>query len=79
MQNEERRFERIYIARSCWPLTRVGAYLCGSVWVLAGSVFLLNNLGLLPTGWADLFWPLLVIGIGLAYLGWARTQSEVIP
>ena len=69
LQNEERQLERVYRASCCGLQSRFGAFVWGSAWVLIGSVFLLSNMGLLPYGWSGIFWPLLIIGIGLAHLG----------
>ena len=55
----------------CWPTNTFGGYLWGSLLVLLGSVWLLNNLNLLPQPLFEVFWPLGLIGVGLAYVGWA--------
>lgn len=57
----------------CWcgPTTTIGASLFGSVLLFIGGVLLLDNLDLVPAQLVDSLWPIVIIVIGLAYLGWA--------
>ncbi len=55
---------------TCWclPSTSYGSYLWGIVLVVGGDVWLLNNLDLLSQRFLDAFWPLLLVGVGAAFL-----------
>lgn len=48
------------------------------VLIAVGTIFLMNNLGILRIGQILRFWPLLLIGIG-AYRLYARTQQPAVP
>jgi hypothetical protein len=55
----------------------------GSLFILAGGLFLLNNLGLLPVSLGGLFWPLMLVLVGLwvllrGSLGGTRLESESV-
>lgn len=54
---------------ACGPVSTFGTYLWGGLLVLFGGVWLFDNLNLLPAILLDVFWPLVLIGIGLLYLG----------
>jgi hypothetical protein len=44
-----------------------GALIGGAILIVVGGVFLLRNAGLIPLTW-DLWWPLILVGIGLAII-----------
>ncbi len=71
-ENTKMRVERDYYPL-CWcgPVSTFGAILFGTILLLVGGVLLLNNLNLVPGILVDNLWPLVLIGIGAAYLGWA--------
>jgi hypothetical protein len=63
-----------------------GNIIWGAILVLLGVLFLMDNLGLLPGSWSvwSLFWPLLLIGLGLrgvmsAFDRGARTEVFSTP
>lgn len=62
--------ERTHYVPACWcpPASTFGAYLWGILLILGGSVWLLNNLEVLPPAFVEAFWPLVLVGVGLAYL-----------
>ena len=47
---------------------RRGAVLAGLILIVIGALFLLSNLGLLGWWRWDVFWPLILIGVGVALL-----------
>lgn len=49
-------------------------YIIGIVFVLVGVVSLLENLGFLPVGFWEFFWPALLIVVGLSFL--CRVQCK---
>ncbi len=69
-ENTEMRVQREYYP-VCWcgPVSNFGAILFGTILLLVGGVLLLDNLFLIPGILADNIWPLVLIGIGAAYLG----------
>lgn len=73
------REERYYYpVCGCWPGgdSRFGVSLLGGILVLAGGVWMLYNLNLISDLFLDVFWPLVMIGIGLSYLGWAYWNKQ---
>jgi hypothetical protein len=50
-------------------------YIIGIVFVLVGVVSLLENLGFLPVGFWEFFWPALLIVIGLSLLCRSRCKE----
>ncbi len=53
-----------------------GNWLIGpAILILLGAAFLLGNLGLLPSGWLDRGWPLILIVIG-GWLLWRRLRPS---
>ena len=76
MENREHPIkERVYYSVCC-PAGLFGAYLWGTVLVLAGGFWLLRGLKLIPLAWGEIFWPLLLIGFGLACLINARQPNR---
>ncbi len=71
-RTESRPQETRYIAWCCCPSGRFGANLFGALLIVGGGAWLLHNLGVLPGGWEEVFWPALLIGVGVAYLFWGR-------
>ncbi len=69
-ENTKMRMEREYYP-VCWcgPVSTFGAILFGAILLLVGGVLLLDNLFLIPGILVDNLWPLVLIGIGAAYLG----------
>lgn len=63
----------------CTPSTVFGGYLWGGLLVLIGGAWLLDTLELVPEALLELFWPLVVIGIGLASLGSAAIRGADRP
>lgn len=62
---------------------RRGRVFWGSLFILAGGLFLLDNLGLLPLPLGRLFWPLLLVLVGVLFLlrgsmGRMRLQRESV-
>lgn len=54
-----------------------GSIIWGGILIVLGSLFLLDNLGLLPVRAWDLFWPLLLIGLGAwTLLGILRQKAK---
>lgn len=71
--------KREYV-RVCWcsPGSVFDAYLWGTLLILLGGAWLLDSLNVVSENFLDLFWPLVVIGLGSAYLGRAiirRTEG----
>ena len=54
-----------------------GRFLAGLVLVAIGVIFLLSNLGVLFWWRWDIFWPVILIGIGLAFLVIHRKRNDV--
>ena len=70
----ERRY--YYVGGCCWPTGYFGTALWGGIIILLGSAWLLTNLDLIPASFDDIFWPLILIVIGLAFLASLTTRGR---
>ncbi len=59
----------------CWcgigPIGTTGTIFFGAILAISGGIWFLFNLGLITPAILDLIWPLVLMGVGLSYLGWA--------
>ncbi len=56
---------------------RVGGMVWGIGLVLMGSVILLQYLGLMPFAWWHSWWPLLIVGVGIAQIVTRPTPKRI--
>lgn len=68
-KSRERETRREYVTVWwCWPGSKFGGYVWGSLFVLGGAVGLLANLGWVTEATLETFWPLALVALGLVYL-----------
>ncbi len=78
-EREPREGERVYYpVYTCWPwpTNRSGGYLWGTLFVLIGGVWLLDNLDLISVRVLDVLWPLVFIGLGVVFLASTVTNRR---
>ena len=66
---------RTIIYPLCWcglgPTGITGTIFFGAILAVIGGIWFLVNLGFITEAMLDLVWPLVLVGVGLSYLGWA--------
>jgi apolipoprotein N-acyltransferase len=60
--------QQVYGWCCCGPIGRLGAFFWGAALMVIGFVWLLSNYGLIFGDWWRVLFPLLLIGLGFAYL-----------
>lgn len=76
MENQKRLEKEKIVYFACCPGGSLRAYFWGTVLVLAGGLWLLGSLNLIPASWGGILWPLVLIGLGLTCLISVRRASK---
>ncbi|KAA3644025.1 MAG: hypothetical protein DWQ07_18085 [Chloroflexi bacterium] len=74
-ETQRRQLQPVYFC-SCEPTSPYWAVVWGSIIILAGIGWLFFNFNLISLQTLELLWPLLLIGVGAAYLGWIFYNRE---